>query len=96
MSSRLDELAERRRLLLALSDQRRSEMGALFGGLEGKLAAADTVVTAARRWRHHRFLIPAAMVALMVVPVVARNWVRRALWLMPLAVEGYRITKKRT
>jgi hypothetical protein len=32
---------------------------------------------------------------MLVAPVVARTWVRRALWLLPVVLEGYRAVKSR-
>ena len=86
-------LAEHRKTLVAQSDRERAELAAIFGGLERKLAVADAVVVGARRLTRHRALIGAAGVCLIFAPTGARRWIRRAVWLVPLALEGYRTVK---
>jgi len=90
MSARLAALAERRKALIAGSDQARGEFAAIFGRIENSLWVADAVVAGARRLQRHRILVG---VAVLVVPFAFRKWIRRAIWLLPLAIEGYRTVK---
>ena len=93
MSARLDTIAERRQALLARSDENRAELGAIFGGLERKFAVADTVVKAARGLSRYRGLIGAAGLSLILVPLASRTWLRRVMWLVPIALQAYRTVK---
>jgi len=86
-------LAERREALVAQSDRERAQLGAIFGGLERKFTVADAMVVGARRLTRHRALIGAAGVCLIFAPVAARSWIRRAAWMVPLALDGYRTVK---
>ena len=93
MSSGRDALADRRRDLVARCERQRTELATLFGRLERKYAAADAIVATARRWQRDRFLVPAAAVLLILAPAVARGWIRRAIWLAPLALHAFRLAK---
>ena len=93
MSSRLNTFAERRKTLLARSDQNRAELAAIFGGLERKFTVAETVVAAARGLSRHRVLFGAAGLSLILVPLAAKTWMRRVMWLVPLALQVYRTVK---
>lgn len=93
MSGETNTLAERRQALVQRSDQERAELATIFGGLERKLAIVDTVVATARRLNRHRLLVGAAGAFLVLAPLAARSWIRRAVSLVPLALEGYRLVK---
>lgn len=93
MNSRLVALAERRKALVARSDRGRAEFGAIFGGIENRLGVAEVVVASARRLHRHRFLVGAAGVFVLLAPFTFRSWIRRVMWLAPLAVEAYRTVK---
>ena len=93
MSAGTNSLAERRKALVDRSDQKRAELAAIVGGLERKLAVVDMVVVTARRLHRHRTLMGAAGVFLILAPLAARNWMRRVLWLAPLALEGFRAAR---
>lgn len=95
MSSRLHALAERRKALIARSDDERAELAAIFGGIENKLGFAEVVVASARRLHRHRFLVGAAGVFMLLSPITTRIWIRRAIWLVPVVLEGYRAVKSR-
>jgi hypothetical protein len=95
VNARSIELAERRRALLVRSDEDRAALAAVFGGLERKFAVADTVVKTARRLGRHRALVGAAGLFMVFAPFAFRSWMRRALWLVPLALEGYRAARAR-
>lgn len=95
MSARMDGPAARRKALIERCDRERAELAALLGGIEDRFALVDTVVTGARRLSRHRLVVGAAGVFMLVAPVVARTWVRRALWLLPVVLEGYRAVKSR-
>jgi len=85
--------AERRKALIDRSDRERAELAAIFGGIESKLAVVETVVATARRVHRHRLLVGAAGVFVILAPLAARSWIRRVLWLAPVALEGFRVVK---
>jgi hypothetical protein len=93
VSSRLRTLAERRQALIVRSDQERDEVAGIFGGFERKLAVVETVIATARRLHRHRALVGAAAVGLVFAPLAARKWLGRAIWLVPLALEGHRLAR---
>jgi hypothetical protein len=93
VNSQLDRLAARREALVVRSDQERAALMATFGGIERRFALAETVVAAARRLSRHRILVGAAGVVMLVAPFAFRSWIRRVMWLAPLAVEGYRTVR---
>jgi hypothetical protein len=68
-------------------------MAATFEGIERELAAADVVFTAARRAQRHPAFAIAGSVLTALAPLAARTVVRRALWIVPLAIAGYRVVK---
>ncbi len=90
MSSQPDAMTERRKALIARCDEQRDELGAIVNEIENKIALAETVVAAAHGLHRHRALVGAAGAFMILGPVSARSWVRRALWLIPVAIEGYR------
>ncbi|HXV12787.1 MAG TPA: hypothetical protein VEC56_01145 [Candidatus Krumholzibacteria bacterium] len=93
MNSRLNELAERRQALLARSDQNRAGIASIFDGLERKLAVAEVLVATARGLSRYRALVGAAGVFMVFAPRAFRSRLRRAMWLVPLVVGGYRAVK---
>ena len=93
MSSRLDALAARRKDLIARTDRQREELAGMFGAIGNRLGVVEAVVAGARQLHRHRFLAGAAGVFVLLAPVAARTWLRRAFWLVPLAIEGYRLAK---
>jgi UDP-N-acetyl-D-mannosaminuronic acid transferase (WecB/TagA/CpsF family) len=93
MSAGTNTLADRRKALVDRSDQQRAELTAIFGGIERKLSVVETVVAAARRVHRHRLLVGAGGVFLILAPLAARSWMRRILWLFPLALEGFRVAR---
>jgi hypothetical protein len=93
MSAGTNTLAERRKALIDRSDQERTELTSIVGGLEKKLAVVETVVAAARRVQRHRLLLGAAGVFMVLAPLAARSRIRRVLWLAPLALEGFRLVR---
>ncbi len=96
MSSR-DALVERRLALVARSDENRAALAVVFGSLERRLAIAEVVVATARRINRHRVLIGALAVGLIIAPRTLRKWMRRAMGVLPFAIEAYRaITRRRT
>ena len=93
MSSRLDALAGRRAVLIDRSDRDRAVLAAAVGSLERQLAVADVIVATVRRVHRHRALVGAVAALLILAPLAARTWVRRAMWVLPLVIEGYRAVK---
>lgn len=95
MSAYLDALAERRRMLVARSDQQRAELAAVFGGIERRSAGLETVAAGARGLYRHRFLIGAVGTFVVLGPASTRRWFRNAMWMAPIALRGYRRMKAR-
>ncbi len=93
MSSRLDELAARRAALIARSDEERVALSAAFGGIERRFTIAEMLVSTARRMNRHRALAGAVAAGAIVAPLTAKTWLKRATWILPLAIEGYRLVR---
>ena len=93
MSSMLEGVAGRRRALIDRSDRDRAALAATFRSLERQLAVADVIVSTVRRVNRHRALVGAAAAVLILAPLAARTWVRRAMWVLPIIIEGYRAAK---
>lgn len=93
MSARLVTLAERRNALLARSDRNRAELGVIVGGLERKFIVAEKVVAAARGLSRYRALFGVAGMSLIIMPLASKTWMRRVMWLVPLALQAYRAVK---
>ncbi len=91
MSAPRDAVAERRIALVAQSDANRAALAAVFSGLESRFALAETVVAAARRIHHHRVLIGAVVVGSILAPRSFRRWIRRAIGVVPLLIDAYRV-----
>ncbi|HET6348588.1 MAG TPA: hypothetical protein VFH88_05830 [Candidatus Krumholzibacteria bacterium] len=93
--TRMQELALQRAALVARSDRNRTEVAGLFGDIRHRLAIAETVVDVARRVRRNRSLVGAITVFTLLAPITARAWLRRAVWMVPLIVEGIRLARGR-
>ena len=93
MSSRLETLRERRLAILAACDQDRKDVANAFGGVQRELRVADRVVAAAQRLKHHKTMAGVMAAGLVLAPVFARKWIRRASWWLPIALQGYRMFK---
>jgi hypothetical protein len=91
MSSRLLELRERRLAIVAACDQDRRELADAFGGLERELHFADRIVRVAQRVKRNRAVMGVLAAGLVLAPILAKKWVRRAAWWLPVAIQGYRI-----
>jgi len=91
--SRLETIAERRRSLIAQCDADRAALATAFRGVERELHIADRVVAMARGLNRHRVLVGVAAAGLILAPVMARKWIRNAVWWLPIAIEGYRVVK---
>ena len=100
MSARAQELALRRRELVARSDAQRSGVAATFGDIERRLAFVEVGLSVARRVHRHRALLGAFTIWSAVAPAAAKLWVRRLGWWIPLGIEGFKLartfTEKRT
>ena len=90
MSSAPPTAAVRRQALVARCDQERDELIGIAGEIANKLSLADSLVVAARRLHRHRGLVGAAGAFLIFGPQGARNWLRGAISLVPMALAGYR------
>lgn len=91
MSSRLDERAERRSEIIARCEENRAALAAAFGGVQRELRVADLVVSAARGVGRNKLVVGMAAAGLILAPVITKKWIRRAVWWLPIAVEGYKI-----
>lgn len=94
MSSHLDVLRERRLAIVAACDQDRAEVAQAFGGIQRELHVADRVVAFVQRINGNRAVMGIAAVGLVLAPVFARKWIRRAAWWLPVAIQGYRIIRQ--
>lgn len=94
MSSSLDGVRERRLALVAECDRDREQLAAAFGGVERQLHVADRVVAIAQRLSRHRAILGVVAAGLILTPVLARKWIRRASLWLPIAIEGYRIIRQ--
>jgi hypothetical protein len=93
MSSPVEGLAGRREALIARSDRERAALAATLGGFEKVIAVAELGVAAARGIQRHRVLVGVATAGLVLAPLAARTWMRRAIWWLPIAIEGYRLAR---
>ena len=91
MSSRLETLRERRLAIVDACEQDRIELADAFAGVQRELHVADKLVSLVQRVRSNRGLIGALAAGLILTPVLARKWIRRASWWLPIAIQGYRI-----
>jgi YqjK-like protein len=93
LSSRLEMLRERRLAIVAGCERDREQLAQAFGGIQRELHVADRVIAIARRLSRHRAILGVVAAGLILTPVLARKWVRRASLWLPIAIEGYRIVK---
>lgn len=90
MSSHLDSLRERRLAVIAACDADRVALADSFGEIQHELRVADRVVSAAQRFSRNKVMIGVLAVGLVAAPVLARKWIRRASWWLPILIQGYR------
>jgi hypothetical protein len=64
-----------------------------MSGLEREIAVADALVETARRVHRHRFLVVGFAAGMVLAPVAALKWLRRAMLLAPLVLEGYQLVR---
>ena len=91
MTARLDALAQQRATLVAESDQHRAALAASFDDVERRMWVVERVVHVARVVHKHRAIVGAVAVALVLLPRSARPKIRRAVQVVPLAVELIRM-----
>lgn len=82
------------RALIEASARNRAAFAACSARLEQRCAVAEMVVSSARRLNRHRGAVGTAALFLLLAPGPARAWMRRALWLVPVALEIYRAARK--
>lgn len=90
MSSHLESLRERRMAIITACDLDRDAIAESFAALQYELRFADRVVSAAQKFSRNKVMIGALAVGLVAAPVMARKWIRRASWWLPILVQGYR------
>jgi hypothetical protein len=84
-------LRERRLALVGACEGDRRGVAEAFGAIERELHVADRVIAVAQRVSSNRAVMGALAGVLIVAPVLARKWIRRAAWWLPIAIQGYRI-----
>ncbi len=94
MSARLESLRERRLAIVAECDQDRTGVALAWGGIQRELHVADRVITVAQRFKENRAMMGVVAAGLILAPVFARKWIRRASWWLPIAIQGYRIIRQ--
>ena len=94
MSERLDTLCERRLAIVAECEQDRTDVANAFGAIQRELHVADRVIAVAQRVRVNRVMVGAMAAGLVLAPVLARKWIRRAAWWLPVIIEGYRTIRQ--
>jgi len=94
MISHLDTLRERRLAVIAACDDDRRDLADAFAGLQHELRIADKIVSVMQGLNRNRAVIGALAVGLVVAPVFARKWIRRASWWLPILIQGYRIIRQ--
>jgi hypothetical protein len=92
--SRLETLRERRLAIVAACEQDRADVADAFGGIQRELHVADKIVSLAQRLKGNPAVIAVMVGGLIFTPVLARKWIRRAAWWLPIAIQGYRIIQQ--
>jgi hypothetical protein len=92
--SRLEELAERRREIIAACNADRDAIAESLMGMEKELRVADGIVSVARTMNRHRAMVGAAAAGLLLAPAFTRKWIGKVSGWLPLVSEGYRMFKK--
>ena len=93
MSSRLETLRERRLAIVAACEEDRIAVADAFAGVQRELHVVDRVVATAQRVKQHKMVVGLIAAGLVMAPVLARKWIRRAAWWLPIVIQGYRIIK---
>lgn len=91
MSSRLDALRERRLAIVAACEEDRAGVAQALGGIQRELHVADRVIAVAQSIKANRVMMGVVAAGLVLAPVFARKWIRRASWWLPVAIQGYKI-----
>ena len=94
MSTSAQSYAQRREELIARLDRDRAAVAGAYTALQRQMRVAETVVGAARTAKKHRGLAVALALAAIVAPFTARTWLKRAAWLIPLAIQGIRMARR--
>jgi hypothetical protein len=89
-----NDFAQRRAELIARSNRDREAVAEAFGGLARRLSVAETLVRAVRQAKRHKALLGTLAVLGILAPLTARSWLRRASWILPLAIEAFRIARR--
>lgn len=95
MSAAIDHYSARRAELVARLERDRAGVADAFGAVQGKLRVAEALVGAVQNANRYRTLTGALAVMAVLSPVFARTWLRRAAWLIPVAIEAIRLTRGR-
>ena len=93
MSAPMGSYAQRRADLIVRMDQDREAVADAFTSLQGRMKVAEVLVSVVRTATRHRVLAGTLAVLALVAPLAARTWLKRAAWLLPLAIEGLRLMR---
>jgi phosphatidylglycerophosphate synthase len=80
--------------MVAVCEQDRIELSDAFAAAQRELHVADRVVAAAQRLARHKAILGMMAAGLVLAPVMARKWIRRASWWLPILIQGYRIIRQ--
>ena len=86
-------LRERRLTLVTACEADRRDLAAAFRGVRRELDIADRVVRVGQRLTRHKAVVGILVAGLVVAPVLAAKWIRRAAWWLPIVIQGYRMIR---
>lgn len=75
-------------------DRDREAVAEAFGAVRGRMRVAETLVGAVQRASRHRVLGGVLAAAAIIAPLAARTWLKRAAWLLPLALGAIRLLRQ--
>lgn len=94
MSGHFQALAARREEAVTRTDRERAALGSALDDIERRFHLVEAGLASAQRMRRHRVVMGAVAVWSVLAPVAARAWIRRLGWWVPLAIEGYKLTRQ--
>ena len=94
MSGFMESYEKRRSDLSARAEADRNALAAAFADVQEELHVAEKVVAIAQRVARHKWIFGVAAAGMVVAPLVARKWIRRAAAWLPIALAGYRVVRK--
>jgi len=79
--------------LVARLDRDRAAVADAFGAVQGKLRVAEVLVGVVQNANRHRTVTSALAAMAVFSPVFARTWLKRAAWMIPIAIEAVRLAR---